>query len=44
MKLHSVAEKIAPLVAAILLMLSHANYVTKQMHEMSLLNVVLSGK
>jgi len=40
MKLHHVAEKLAPLVAAILLLLSRADQVTKQMHGMRLTGVV----
>jgi hypothetical protein len=40
MKLHHVAEKLAPLVAAILLLLSRADQVTKHMHSISLTGVV----
>ena len=40
MKLHHVAEKLAPLIAAILLLLSRADQVTKQMHNLSLTGVV----
>jgi hypothetical protein len=40
MKLHHVAEKLAPLIAAILLLLSRADQVTKHMHRLSLTGVV----
>ena len=40
MKLHHVAEKLAPIIAAILLLLSRADQVTKHMHTMGLTSVV----
>jgi hypothetical protein len=40
MNLHHVAEKLMPIVAAIILLLSRADQVTKHMHAMSLTGVV----
>jgi hypothetical protein len=40
MKLHSIAEKLVPLVAAALLLLSHSTNVLKRMPIMSLTGVV----
>jgi len=40
MKLHHVAEKLAPIIAAVLLLLSRADQVTKQMHSLRLTGVV----
>lgn len=40
MKLHPIAEKIAPLVAAVLLLLSHSTNVLKRMPILSLTGVV----
>ncbi|MGZ3776703.1 MAG: hypothetical protein ACXVI9_03690 [Mucilaginibacter sp.] len=40
MKLHSIAEKLLPLVAAALLLLSHSTKVLKRMPVMSLTGVV----
>jgi hypothetical protein len=40
MKLYSIAEKIAPLIAAILLLLSHSHHVVKRTTTVSLTGVV----
>ena len=40
MKLHSIAQKIIPLIAAILLLLSHSHNVRKRIPMMSLTGVV----
>jgi len=40
MKLHSIAEKLAPIIAAILLLLSHSKNVVKQAQTIDLPDVV----
>jgi len=40
MKLHSIAEKLAPVIAAILLLLSHSKNVVKQAQTIDLQGVV----
>jgi hypothetical protein len=44
MKLHPIAEKIAPLVAALLILLSHSKYVQKRTPIESLTGVVSAIK
>lgn len=44
MKLHPIAEKLAPIIAAILLLLSHSKNVVKQVQTIDLPGVVSAWK